>query len=175
MRRFAVAALASALFPLAALAADAGSATVGDLTVTGGFVRAMLPNQPVGGGYLTIRNTGAADDRLVSVATPRAGGGEMHEMAMQGTVMRMRALPEGIALPAGATVVLKPGGLHVMFTRVGTPFRTGETVPVTLGFEKAGKLEIVLPVLPAGAMPAAHAMHDMGAMPEGHAMPAAQP
>jgi periplasmic copper chaperone A len=131
------------------VAAQAG-AHVGDLVISGGFVRAMLPGQPVGGGYLTITNHGASDDRLLSVSSPGSGSVELHEMAMQGEVMRMRRLDEGLVIAAGQTVSLRPGATHLMFQKVKTPFRKGDSVTVSLRFEKAGSVDVVLPVLPAG-------------------------
>jgi copper(I)-binding protein len=126
--------------------ASAGAARIGALDISGGFVRAMLPGQPVGGGYLTIHNGGSGDDRLVSVKSPAAGKVEIHEMKMENNIMKMRELKDGIAVPAGATVKLAPNGLHVMFKQVKTPFRQGETVPVTLNFERAGAVDLSLPV-----------------------------
>jgi copper(I)-binding protein len=123
---------------------------VGDLEITGAYSKAMFPGQPVGGGYLTIRNTGKVDDTLVSVISPLAGTVEMHEMAMQGEVMRMRRLSGGIDIPAGTTVELTPSGLHLMFMKVAEPFKAGGTVPVTLTFSKAGRVDIMLPVKAAG-------------------------
>ena len=165
MKGFALAALALSLLTAAALAdPTAGSATIGDIAISGGFTRAMLPNQPVGGGYLTINNRGTTPDRLVGVSTPVAGAGALHEMSMTAEVMSMRPLPDGIALPAGATVALTPGGLHMMFTGVTAPFKAGSTVPVTLSFEKAGKVEVDLPVLAVGEVPPSGTT-DMDAMP----------
>lgn len=126
---------------------------VGDLTVTGAYAKAMLPGQPVGGGYLVISNAGAVGDRLVSATSSAAGAVEIHEMAMQGETMKMRKLGDGIAILAGETVELKPGGLHLMFTKVKAPFKQGDSVPLTLSFEKAGNVDIRLPVksmAPAG-------------------------
>jgi copper(I)-binding protein len=120
-----------------------------DLEISGGFAKAMLPGQPVGGGFFTVRNTGSADDRLVSVTSPTSGEVQIHEMAMQGNVMKMRQLKDGIAIPAGQTVELAPGNLHLMFQKVKTPFKQGDKVPVTLTFEKAGKIDLVLNVLSA--------------------------
>ncbi|MCJ9752364.1 copper chaperone PCu(A)C [Neorhizobium sp. BETTINA12A] len=137
-----------------ATAAQDAPAKLGDLEVTGAFTKAMLPGQPVGGGYFTIKNNGKSDDMLVSVSSPVAGNVEMHEMAMQGEVMKMRKLDTGIAIPAGKTVELTPGGLHLMFIKVKEPFKQGGKVPVTLTFEKAGKVDITLPVEAAG--PAGH-------------------
>jgi uncharacterized protein YcnI/copper(I)-binding protein len=121
-------------------------ATAGALKLSAGFVKAMLPGQPVGGGYVTIDNSGSADDRLVSASSPLAGTVELHEMAMVGDVMKMRRVDGGIALPAGKTTELKPGGLHIMFMKVKEPFKEGAKVPVTLTFEKAGAVDVVLPV-----------------------------
>lgn len=126
------------------------TATVGDLELTAGFTRAMLPGQPVGGGFVTITNNGHHGDVLVSVESPNAGHVELHEMAMVGEVMKMRALNDGIPVPAGETVELKPGGLHMMFMDVKEPFAEGATVPVKLVFKNAGAVEIALPVAAAG-------------------------
>ncbi|MBP1851090.1 DUF1775 domain-containing protein [Rhizobium halophytocola] len=126
-----------------------GTATIGDLTITGAYVRAMLPGQPVGGGFLTIANAGATDDRLVSVASPDAGMVETHDMAMNNGVMTMRKLKDGIAVAAGETVSLSPGGMHLMFMQVKTPFREGGSVAVTLTFEKAGAVTLDLPIVSA--------------------------
>ncbi|MBR0555372.1 DUF1775 domain-containing protein [Ciceribacter sp. L1K23] len=136
-----------------AAAADPGSfapVTVGDLELTAGFTKAMLPGQPVGGGFVTIKNNGHHDDVLVSAESPNAGRVELHEMAMVGEVMKMRALADGIPVPAGQTVELKPGGLHMMFMEVKEPFAEGATVPVKLVFQNAGEVEIMLPVAAAG-------------------------
>lgn len=134
--------------PMDAPAAGAkASASVGKLAISDAYVRAMLPGQPVGGGYLTIQNSGDADDKLVSVTSGNAGKVELHEMTMENNVMKMRELKGGIAVPAGATVKLTPNGLHVMFKQVKTPFKQGATVPVTLTFEKAGPVAVTLPVL----------------------------
>ena len=136
---------------MADASASAGVVKAGDLELSAASTKAMLPGQPVGGGYVTIRNTGAADDRLVSVSSPLAGRAEIHEMAMANDVMKMRKLNDGIAVPAGQTVQLTPGGFHFMFFNVKKPFAEGDKVPVTLTFEKAGQVSIELPVGPANA------------------------
>ncbi|MGO6994938.1 copper chaperone PCu(A)C [Rhizobium leguminosarum] len=131
-------------------AAPAGETVkAGELEVSGGFAKAMLPGQPVGGGFFTVKNNGQTDDRLVSVSSPAAGEVQIHEMVTKDNVMRMRQLKDGIAIAAGETVKLKPGNLHLMFQKVKTPFKQGDTVPVTLIFEKAGKVDLVLQVLSA--------------------------
>lgn len=136
--------------------AAAGPVEVGDLEIAGGSVKAMLPGAKVGGGGFVVKNTGSADDRLVAVESPAAGRVELHEMAMENDVMKMRKLADGIVIPAGETVELKSGGLHLMFMEVQKPFAEGDTVPVTLTFEKAGKVDYVLPVGSAGGEAAGH-------------------
>ncbi len=119
----------------------------GDLDISGGWVRSMLPGQKVAGGFIVITNNGDADDRLVSVSTPAAPKSEIHEMAVVDDIMKRRALPDGLVIPAGETVELKPGGFHLMFMAVPEPFAAGDTVQVTLVFEKAGQVEMMLPVM----------------------------
>ncbi|MDC9808835.1 MULTISPECIES: copper chaperone PCu(A)C [Rhizobium] len=135
---------------MAGAAAPAGETVkAGDLEISGGFAKAMLPGQPVGGGFFTVKNNGQTDDRLVSVTSPASGEVQIHEMETKDNVMRMRQLKDGIAIAAGETVKLEPGNLHLMFQKVKTPFKQGDTVPVTLTFEKAGKVDMVLQVLSA--------------------------
>ena len=82
------------------------------------------------------------DDTLVSAASPACGMVELHESQMADGVMSMQHLPEGIPVPAGETVSLEPGGLHVMCMMVQDPLVEGETVDVTLVFENTGEVEI---------------------------------
>lgn len=130
--------------------------TVGTLEISGGFARATLPNQPAGGGYMTITNSGTEDDRLIAVATEIAGMAEVHEMRMDGDVMRMREVAGGLVIPAGETVVLEPGGYHLMLMALNQPLIEGESFAVTLIFEKAGTVEVMLEV---GARDAKGHMH----------------
>lgn len=130
----------------------------GDLTLTGAFTRATLPNAPVAGGFLDITNNGAVDDRLNSAVSPISLVTQIHEMAMDGDVMKMRELPEGLVIPAGKTVSLKPGGYHVMFMKLTGPLAEGETIKVRLFFEVAGEIDIDMPVGPTNAK--------MGGMPK---------
>jgi copper(I)-binding protein len=145
----ALAALLLILVPVSAYAAmDMGkSVKAGDLEISGAFARATLPSAPTGGGYLTIVNTGTTADKLVSATSPTAGAVTLHATNMEGSVMKMRDLPEGIDIPAGGTVVLEPSGLHMMFEHLKQPFVEGKTVPVTLTFAKAGTVAIDLDVL----------------------------
>lgn len=121
--------------------------SVGEISIDGYWVKAMLPGQPVAGGFLKITNKGESDDRLLSATSPKSGRIELHEMAMKNDVMEMRALEDGIVIAAGATVELAPGGLHLMFFDVSETFKEGDTVAVTLAFEKAGLVELMLPVI----------------------------
>ena len=140
-------AAAALLFTAApSLAMDAKPTMIGKLELSGGFARATLPNAPVGGGFITIVNKGTEADRLVSAASPAAGEVQLHEMAMEGGVMKMRQLKDGIPVPAGATVTLQPNGLHLMFMHLKQAFVEGTTIPVTLTFEKAGTVTVQLPV-----------------------------
>jgi len=132
--------------------------TLGSLEIVGAFSRATLPNAPVGGGFLTIVNSGEAD-RLVSVTSAVAGDVQLHEMSMQGDVMKMRQLEDGIEIPAGETITLSPGGLHIMFMGLKQAFVEGETIPLTLTFEKAGAVEITLIVAEPAAESADHPDH----------------
>ena len=128
--------------------------TLGDLEIASPFVRATLPNQPVAGGFLTVTNSGAVDDRLIAARSPAAGRVELHEMAMDGDVMRMRALEDGLAVPAGATVTLRPGGDHIMFMDLAGPLAEGDAAEVTLTFEHAGEVTLTMPVMGRDAAPA---------------------
>jgi uncharacterized protein YcnI/copper(I)-binding protein len=119
---------------------------LGDLTITSPSVRAMVPGAKVAGGFLTIANNGKEADKLVSVTTAGVKRVEVHEMSMENNVMKMRKLDGGLDVPAGETVELKSGGYHLMFIQPEKPYTEGETVPVTLQFEKAGKVEINFPV-----------------------------
>ncbi|MFC6283380.1 MULTISPECIES: DUF1775 domain-containing protein [Polaromonas] len=115
--------------------------------VTGAWVRATVAGQKSSGAFMKI--TSKAATRLVGVSSPVAGVAEVHEMKMDGDVMKMRAL-DGLDLPAGKTVELKAGGYHVMMMDLKQPLKAGSTVPVTLMFKDAkgvkSKLDVQLPV-----------------------------
>lgn len=130
----------------------AQNAKVGSLQIDNAYTRATAPGQQVAGGFMKIENKGAAD-QLISASSPAAGEVQLHEMAMEGNVMKMRQLKD-IPVPAGGAVELKPGGLHLMFMGIKTPLAAGETVPVKLKFAKAGEVEVKFPVnaMGAGAM-----------------------
>ena len=155
MIRLLATALAAALLIVTPTFAHNGVIHLGEINISLPFTRATLPNAPVGGGFLTIENTGAEADRLISATSSVAKDTQIHEMAMEGDVMKMRELPDGLEIPAGQTVVLAPGGFHIMFMGLNQAFVEGETVTVTLTFEKAGTVEVPLPVMaPAADAPA---------------------
>lgn len=129
---------------------------IGPLTVSAPYSRATLPNAPVAGGFLTIRNAGDAEDRLIGAASDVAASVEIHEMTMNGDVMTMRQRADGLAIPAGETVQLSPGGLHLMFLDLRQPLVEGDSVDVTLTFESAGPITVPLSVQAFNARGAGH-------------------
>ena len=99
-----------------------------------------MPGQTAGGGYLKLQNSGPAD-RLVGASAPVSSSVELHSMTMEGDVMRMRQL-EAIDVPAGKTVELKPGGLHLMLMGLKAPLKAGDSFVLKLRFEKAGEVAV---------------------------------
>ncbi len=113
-------------------------------------MRTAVEGQQGTGGFLKL--TASQDMTLVGISSPVAGVGEVHEMKMEGDVMKMRALPNGLALPAGKTIELKPGGLHLMLLDLKQALPKDTTVPVTLVFkDQAGKEQKQLVNMPVSA------------------------
>ncbi|HYG26208.1 MAG TPA: copper chaperone PCu(A)C [Caulobacteraceae bacterium] len=110
-----------------------------------------------GAGYLSVTNNGKAADVLVAVESPAAATVEIHEASTAGGVMRMRKLPDGLAIAPGATVSLKPGGNHLMLLKLKRPLKVGDKVAATLVFKRAGRVKVSLSVQ---AAPAAAGGHD---------------
>ena len=127
------------------LAMSSAAAGEAGLSVDNAWVRASLGASKVSAVYLTVTNRGAAADHLAGVATARAQHVMIHESVVENGVMKMRRV-DAIVVPAGEAVRLEPGGLHVMLMGVSPRFEAGERVPVTLVFERAGKLKISVPV-----------------------------
>ena len=119
------------------LAFGAAAAQAQQVVVEKPWVRATVPQQKATGAFFSLR--AAEDSRLVSVSSPAAGLVQIHEMAMQGDVMKMRELDAGLPLPAGKTVELSPGGFHVMMMDLKAPIKAGDIVPLTLVFEGKDK------------------------------------
>ena len=148
----AVLALAAAIMLVVpALPASTADYTLGDIKISQPWARATPGGAKVGAGYLTVTNTGKVADRLLGGSAVAAGVLEIHDMTMTDGVMRMRHVDKGLDIKPGATVALKPGGLHVMFMDLKQPLKHGEKLKGTLVFEKAGKIEIEYEVAPIGA------------------------
>jgi copper(I)-binding protein len=152
------------MLALAASPAHAGDAMAGDLVITQAWTRATPGGAKIAGGYLTIENKGAAPDRLTSGSSDVAGKFEIHEMAMNNGVMTMRPLEKGLPIEPGKTIKLAPGGYHLMLMDLKQPFKQGDKVPVTLEFEKAGKVTLSLDVQGVGAQAPAASGHDHSGM-----------
>jgi copper(I)-binding protein len=127
---------------LASVPALAQEYKAGPLMIEGPWIRATPAGAQVAGGYMKLKNTGKEADRLVGGSTPVAAGFEVHEMRMEGSVMKMRELPKGLELQPGQSVELKPGSYHIMLTDLKRQLKEGEKVKGTLQFEKAGKVEV---------------------------------
>lgn len=157
--------LAAALFAAAGFsAAFAHGYKVGELEIGHPWAKVTVAGSKVGGGYLTVTNNGKEDDRLVSVSTDRAPIVQLHEMKVENDVMKMREIPGGIVIPAGQTVELKPGALHVMFMDIPQPFVEGEKINAHLTFEKAGAVDVQFNVQKAPAEHGAMDHSDHGKM-----------
>jgi copper(I)-binding protein len=146
----------TAAVSLIALPAAAQDYKLGSLEITTPWTRATAPTARTGGGFMTITNKGTTADRLVSARSTVSEKVEIHEMQMDGSVMRMRELAKGLDIPPGATVMLKPGSYHIMFMELKAPLAKDAKVPVTLVFEKAGSIDVQLNVQAMGAMPQGH-------------------
>ncbi len=142
--------LAIALSLLAA-SARAEDVKAGDLVITQGWSRATPGGAKIGGGFLTIENKGSAPDKLIGASADVAGEVEVHEMAVKDGVMTMRPLERGLTIDPGKTVKLAPGGYHLMMMNLKSPLKQGDKVPLTLQFEKAGKVAVTLDVQGVGA------------------------
>lgn len=130
----------------------------GEISISGAWARAMLPGQPAGSGFLTLENKGASADRLLGISSPAAGRVEVHTMNVVDDVMVMRPV-DGLEIAPGETLAMEPGGMHLMFLDLAQPLGEGGSVAVTLTFEKAGAVEIELPVMKAGAKADPSARH----------------
>lgn len=148
--------LSTCLFALAL--AGVATPALAQVQVSDAWARATVTGQKGTGAFMKL--TAPEGATLIGGASPVAGVVEIHEMAMEGNVMRMRALPKGLALPAGKAVELKPGGYHVMLMDLKQPLKAGEKVKLDLQFELKDRkvvtqaLEIeVRSVAPMSGMP----------------------
>jgi copper(I)-binding protein len=151
--------------------ARAEEVKAGDLVITQAWSRATPGGAKIGGGYLTIENKGSAPDRLIGGSADVAGKVQVHEMATSNGVMTMHPLDNGLTIEPGKTVKLAPGGYHLMLFDLKSPLKQGDKVPLTLEFEKAGKVKLSLDVQGVGAQgPAVGGHMDMKKMPSGMKM-----
>jgi copper(I)-binding protein len=150
---------------LLAVSARAEDVKAGDIVITQAWSRATPGGARTGGGFLTIENKGSAPDRLVGASADVAGKVELHEMAMNNGVMKMRPVEGGLAIDPGKTVKLAPRGYHLMMMDLKSPLKQGEKLPLTLQFEKAGKVAVTLDVQGVGA-PAPSSGTEMKKMPD---------
>lgn len=131
--------------------AAAHDARLGSLHVLHPTSRATLPGQKTGVVYMTIENEGSTADRLLSMTTPAASGVAIHTMSMQGTIMKMRELDNLPLAPAAKVPMTADSGYHIMLTGLKQPLKSGDKIPLTLLFEKAGKLDVSIHVGPSQA------------------------
>lgn len=133
--------------------------TSGDLAIGHPYAIATPPGATTGGAYLKeIDNHGASPDALVGASSPAADRVEIHDMSMDGNVMRMRQVPS-IAIVPGKPVTMAPGGgYHLMLIGLHHPLAVGDHVPLTLQFQRAGKVDVELHVQQSAAMAMDHRM-----------------
>ena len=148
----------SLLFAVLATPAVALAQGASPLRIEQPFARATAPTARAGGAYMTIVNSGATADRLLRVESSAAARAELHTVIKEGDVMRMREVA-GIDVPANGKATLAPGGFHVMLMELKAPLKAGDTAALTLVFEKAGRVEVAVPILPLGAAPAGEHKH----------------
>jgi hypothetical protein len=146
--RYLIAAVMVVLGSWTAVAAQTTAS--GNISVEHAWARASPKGAPNGVTYLTLVNKGADADRLVGASSPVAENIRIHEEKTEDGVSKMRQL-EGIDLPPGSTVMLKPSGIHLMMT-LKQQLQEGQTFPLTLTFEKAGTVEITIKIGTVGAM-----------------------
>lgn len=127
-----------------------------NISVTDAWARATMPGQKVSGAYMKLQSD--ADARLVGVSSPAVPRVEVHEMKMDGDVMRMREV-QSIDLPKGKTVSLEPGGFHIMLMNLPKPIAAGDVIPLTLVIESGGKRQNVEVKAEARAPMGGGAMH----------------
>jgi len=137
---------------LVASRAFAHDYNVGSIHIDHPWSRKVPKGANVAGGYLTIENRGATSDRLISGSSEIADRFEIHEMRMEGTVMKMRPLERGVEIAPGKSVKFGPGGYHLMFLDLKQSPMEAKSFKGTLVFEKAGKVDVEFTVEEMGDM-----------------------
>jgi copper(I)-binding protein len=144
-------AFAAILIAIAA-PAFAQATTTAPIAVEQPWARATPAGAMTGAVYMTLDNKSASADRLTGASSDVADKLQIHEMTVVNGVMQMRQLADGLPIPAGGSVVLKPGSYHVMLIGLKQPLTPGETFPLTLTFAKAGNISVTVAVQAIGAM-----------------------
>jgi periplasmic copper chaperone A len=147
-------------FVAALTVAACAQATKTSIVVEDPYARATPAGAMSGVVYMTLDNKTNAADRLIRASSNVAAQVQIHEMSMVNGVMQMRQLVDGLPVPAGESVVLKPGGYHVMLIGLKKQLAAGETLPLTLTFEKAGNISVTVPIKAMGSA--------MGSMQDSH-------
>ena len=153
------------LSALSVTSARAEQIKAGDLVISQAWSRATPNGAKIAGGYLTIENKGSMPDRLIGGSGDVAAKIEVHEMTVKDGVMTMRPLDKGLTIEPGKSIKLAPGGYHLMMFDLKGQLKQGDKVPVTLEFEKAGKVQVTLDVQAVGA-PGPAAGNMGGKMPD---------
>lgn len=145
---------------LAATLSTAAMAEDLAIKVTDAYARSATATAKTGAAFITLMNVTDTDDRLVSAASPAAKRVELHTHEESNGIMKMMHVEEGFAVAAGEMIEMQRGGNHVMFMGLNGAFEQGAMVPVTLTFEKAGEIEVMVPVDLERKPKAAHEGHD---------------
>lgn len=126
-----------------------------DIQISNAWARETVAGQAATAAYMTLGNQGTGDDRLIAVSATAPAVAMLHASDNSGGIARMRPMESGLAIPAGATIGLKPGGSHIMVTGLGAPLRFGDAFKLTLRFEKSGERPVDVHVTSA-AGPESH-------------------
>jgi copper(I)-binding protein len=151
MSKHSVIAGAAALVLAFVASAHAETARVGDIVIEQAWARATTPSAKTGATYLAVRNTGSEPDSILSMETPVAGQAVAHQTRLEGDVSRMSEAGP-LSVPLGGALEMKPGGTHIMLMDLKGGLKVGQQFPLTIIFEKAGKVEVPVKVGKPGAM-----------------------
>lgn len=158
----------TALLGLGVTQAWAADFNLGPIELNAPWIRASVPGQINGAGYIQLKTTASTPDKLISAQSDAATKVELHTVTTENGVAKMQQV-QGIDIPANGSVNLAPGGFHIMFLQLTAPFKQDSTVPVVLTFEKAGEVRVNFTVKPstynpgkANGMVDAHPGHGAG-------------
>lgn len=132
-------------------AANAQTSAASTIVVEQPWARATPRGAKTGAAYMTLMNKGGSADRLIAATTPLAGKVQFHKETEANGVSHMSEM-QSVKIEPGAKVVFKPGDMHMMLVGLKQPLTQGQTFPLTLQFQKAGKVEVTIPVEGIGAM-----------------------